>query len=95
MTLQNRVGTLVRSRVTSHNAGDVVYKEKAITGTEAVPHTYFVLWIHRVKPGSNRKYICTDHSAFCVPGHGDSYCPSRKCGAVDCDESNLASVIHE
>jgi len=55
-----------------YTAGDVVYKEKAITGTEAVPHTCFVLvlWIHRVKPGSNRKYICTDHSAFCLPGHG-------------------------
>jgi hypothetical protein len=28
-----------------HTASDMVYKEKAITGTGAVPHTYFVLWI--------------------------------------------------
>jgi len=41
-------GTLGTSCATFCTASDVVYKEKAITGTEAVPHTYFVLWIFAV-----------------------------------------------
>ena len=45
----------------------------------------------RVKPEITASTFVRDGSV--CQDVGDSHCPPRKCGAIECDKSNLASVF--